>query len=104
MTGEHQRSRSRGRAHARGAGAMLRGALRPSDPNQDYTLIQCVVFCFGVEGAIEAPGAAKAGQPLCDSHEIKKMLKNETSLSYIEKNRDPWECDDQLLQPAFSQQ
>ena len=49
--------------------------------NQDYTLIQCVVFCFGVEGAIEAPGAAKAGQPLCDSHEIKKMLKNETSLS-----------------------
>ena len=33
------------------------------------------------EGAIEAPGAAKAGQPLCDSHEIKKMPKNETSLS-----------------------
>ena len=31
--------------------------------------------------AIEAPGAAKAGQPLCDSHEIKKMLKYETSLS-----------------------
>ena len=52
-----------------------------SAPNQDYTFIQCVVFCFGGEGAIEAPGAAKAGQPLCDSHEIKKMLKNGTSLS-----------------------
>ena len=42
-------------------------------------------FCLSAdrlgEGAIEAPGAAKAGQPLCDSHEIKKMPKNETSLS-----------------------